>query len=427
MTRHSSRPHILLIIEGLPYPFDVRVRAQVEALVDAGYDVTVVGPKGHGLEGREETINGVRVLRYAAPPGGRNILGYLREYGGSFLALARLVHRAARDRPVDLAFVCNPPDILVALALPLRRAGAALLFDYREISPELFEAKFGQHGMLSRALFSLLLWCERFAFRHADSTITVSEPCAEIARTRGGLPPDRVFLVGNGPDPRRIYRVPPRPALRRGREHLVLWLGAMSQQEGLDRLIEAGDALVNRLGRRDINIALVGPGDVHDFLRDEIRQRGLEDVIELRGAVDDDLVRAYISTADVCVGVDECNSMNDRAAMRKILEYMAMGRPVVQFPLAEMQRICGEATVYARNADPNDLAQQIGSLLDDPQRRERLGAAARRRVEGLLWPRQVPSLLQAVEFAINGRAADRRGNHGSARPEARVNRITPVS
>jgi glycosyltransferase involved in cell wall biosynthesis len=397
----DRRRHILVTLEALPYPVDPRVRGEVQALLAAGYAVTVVGPTALGFNVRNEMIDGARVLRFRTVPRGQTPLGYFREYGASFAALAWLVRRVHRERQVDLAFVCGPPDLLVALALPLKRAGAAILFDYRELSPELFEAKFGAGGARRRVITTLLRRSERFALQHADAVITVTEPCADLARTRGAVDPKRLFLVGNGPDPNRIYPVAPRPELRGGHEHLVLWLGAMSTQEGLERLIEAADELVNRLGRRDVGFALVGPGDVHDRLRQLIAKRDLSDVIDVRGAVDDDAVRAYISTAAVCVGVDESNSMNDRAGMRKVLEYMAIGRPVVQFPLAEMRRLCGDATVYARNADARDLARKIAWLLDNPEERERIGAAGRDRVlHGLTWPDQVPSLLAAVRSAL---------------------------
>jgi glycosyltransferase involved in cell wall biosynthesis len=362
-------------MEGLPYPLDPRVRGQVAALREAGYDVTVACPTGFGHDERDVVLDGVRVRRFAAPPGGRGAPGYVREYVAAFARLGAIVRAVRRERPVDLVLVCTPPDLLVALARPLARRGAAVLFDYREISPELFEAKFGRRGLPHRALRA----AERYAFRHADAVTTVSESCRELACVRGGADPAGVFLVGNGPDPARVYPVAARPELRRGRAHLVLWLGVMSRQEGLERLIDAAEHVVRAHAREDVHFALVGPGDAREELERDIARRGLGGHVELVGLVGDDLVRAYVSTADVCVGVDQPNAMNDRAAMRKVLEYLALGRTVVQFPLAEMRRLCADASVYARPGDAADLAARICELLDDDDRRRRLGEKARRR------------------------------------------------
>jgi glycosyltransferase involved in cell wall biosynthesis len=388
--------HVLVLLEALPYSMDPRVRAQVAALRDAGFDVTVACPTGGRPEAGELGDEGLRVRCFKAPRPGRGAVGYVREYGLALARLARVVRTVARERPVDFVLVCTPPDLLIALTRPLARRGAAVIVDYREISPELFEVKFGRRGVAHRAL----LLAERYALSHADAVTTVSRSCAELAIGRGGVDPSRLFLVGNGPDPARVHRVAPWPELRRGRRHLVLWLGMMSTQEGLGCLVEAAAHIVHGRGRDDVHFAIVGPGDARDELRRRIDALGLGDVVELPGGVGDELVRAYVSTADVCVGVDARNAMNDRAAMRKVLEYLALGKAVVQFPLVEMQRLCGDATVYARNGDAADLAERICALLDDePSRRELEDAALRRASEGLMWPQQVPALLAAVETA----------------------------
>lgn len=394
--RPGAAPHLVVLLENQPYPYDPRVRAQVEAILAWGYDVTVLGPTGSGHEAREEQLGGVRVLRFAEPPSGRGMRHYVAEFGLSFVRLGRLARQVARERQVDAVLVCNPPDFLVELARPLARRGAGVVLDDRELSPELFEAKYDRRG----PLYALLVAIERRAFRQADAVLVTNGGYVENVTERAGLPAERVFVVGNGPDPRRIHSVEPRPELRHGRAHLVLWMGAMSTQEGLDLLVEAADELVNRRGRGDVAFALVGPGDVREQLGEEIRRRGLEKAVVLPGRVGDDLVRAYLSTATVCVNTDQPNRMNDRAAMRKVLEYMAVGRPVVQFPLAEMRRLCGDATLWARPGDAVDLADRIAELVDDPALRRRVGEAGRARVhEGLMWPDQMTSLRAALELA----------------------------
>jgi glycosyltransferase involved in cell wall biosynthesis len=404
--------HVLVILENNPYPYDARARPQVQALVAAGYRVTVCAPTGYGQDAREEVVGGARVLRFGAPRSGRGALGYAREFGTALARLAPLVWGIARREPVDVVLVCNPPDALMALAAPLARRGAGIVFDDRELSPELFEAKYERRG----PIYQVLVTMERLAVRRADAVLITNESYRENITTRAGLPAERTFVIGNGPDPARIYPVPVRPELRRGREHLVLWLGFMSQQDGVPNLVDAAEELVRRRGRDDTLFAIVGPGDVREEIQADVLRRGLQDSVVLPGRVTDDEIRAYLSTADVCVGADRRNRMNDRAAMRKVLEYMMIGKPVVQFPLTEMKRLCGEAALYARDADPIDLADRIDGLLDDPAERERLGAAARQRIadQRLLWPDQIPTLLEAVELALR----EGRARGGPAQPPA---------
>jgi glycosyltransferase involved in cell wall biosynthesis len=387
---------VLLALENEPYPHDRRVRQEAEALRDAGCAVTVCGPTGFGFDARRECIDGVDVYRYPAPPGGEGAGGYLREYGIALPWLGALIQRAHRRRPVDAVMVCSPPDLMVLPALPLRRAGAALIFDHHDLSPELFEAKFGRRGPLHAALVR----AERFALRQADVVITTNDTYADVARVRCGVPAERVFVVRNGPDPARIFPVPAQPELADGHAHLVCWIGVMSRQEGLEHLVAAAHELIDRRGL-DVAFAVVGPGDARPALEAEVRRRGLERFFRFPGRVGDEELRRWMATADVCVSVDEPNPYNDSSTMTKVVEYMVMGRPIVQFPLRETRRVCGDVAVYARAGDPRDLARRIEELLDDPDRAATLGAAARERaMASLLWPQQVPALLEAFEAAL---------------------------
>jgi hypothetical protein len=218
---------------------DIRVRPQVRALVNAGYAVTVVSPTGYGYEALEERDSAARVLRFRGLPEGRGALGYLTEYGLALVRIVRLLRRVQRAAPIDLLFVYNPPDLLAIAKWLLGRPRPRLALDCREIVPELLEAKYGPPvGLPGRLLRRGLLWSERLALNGADAIASASQPFSDIAIRRGGVDPSRVFLVGTGPEEDRIFPVPPRPLLRHGHERLVLWLGAMSRQEGLQRLSE---------------------------------------------------------------------------------------------------------------------------------------------------------------------------------------------
>jgi glycosyltransferase involved in cell wall biosynthesis len=387
---------ILILIENQPYPADRRVSMEAPALRDAGYEVTVVAPTGPRSPERETMLDGVRVIPFPAPPPGHGATGYLREYTTALVRIAAVLRRLRHEAPFDAVMACNPPDFLLQLARPFARRGAGLVFDYHDPAPELFEAMYQRRGILHRALLTL----ERQSFRTADVVMTVNEPCAELVRRRGGVPADRVHVVRNCPDPARFFPVPANPALRRGREHLVLWIGQLARKESLHLLIDAADELVNARRRTDVAFAIVGPGGVREELGAMVRAKGLQDVVDLPGEADDAQLREYIATADVCVSVDQRNELNDRSTMIKVLEYLVMGKPVVQFPLREMQRLCGEATLYARDGDGADLGVQIARLLDDPELREEMGRrAAARANDGLTWPHEVPTLLTAIAQA----------------------------
>lgn len=394
-------PHVLIALENEPYPFDRRVLQEARALVDAGHRVTVCGPTGFGHDAYEEMLDGVLALRFPQPPAGLSVAGYAREYSVALLRLARLMWRTHRRDRVDVAIVCAPPDLLVLPALLLRRSGAAVIFDHHDLSPELFAVKFGN----KRALQSLVRRAESWALRHADVVIATNDTYAELEQRRGPVAAGRSFVVRNAPDPSRIYPVDPRDELRHGHERIVVWIGVMSDQEGLDFLIDAADEMVNRRGRRDTGFAIVGDGDARAALIARTSQRGLAGHIHFPGRAEDDLVRAYMSTADVCVSVDEPNPMNDASTMIKVIEYMLMGRPIVQFPLVETARLCGDASLYAKAGDPVDFVDRLEELLDDRDRAAELGAVGRERaVAKLLWRHQVPSLLDAVDTALRQRA-----------------------
>ena len=410
---------VLILVENEPYPHDRRVRQEALALTNAGYEVTVVSPDAAHAPAKEEWVDGVRTLRFPAPTAGGGAVGYVREYLLSAVRMRRIMSRLRAENrrgrgEFDAVIACNPPDFLIHLARPFARRGSGLIFDYHDPSPELFEAMFHRRGLIYRVLVRL----ERWAQRTADVVLTVNDPCADLVRERGGVPDDRVHVLVTCPDPAVFYPVEPRPELRRGREHLVLWIGRMSRKENLPLLIEAADRLVNEQGRTDIAFAIVGRGDVEDELRREIAARGLADWITLPGHAGDRELREWMSTADVCVSLDEHSPMNDRSLMVKVMEYLAMGRPIVQFPLLEMRRVCGDATLYARNGDAADLADKMRTVIDDPDLAKRLSEETARQSAraGLTWAHQVPTLIAAVEQASDARRARREALAAPSQP-----------
>ena len=116
------------------------------------------------------------------------------------------------------------------------------------------------------------------------------------------------------------------------------------------------------------------------------------------GRVPDAELLAMLNTADVCVNPDIATEMNDISTMNKVMEYMALGKPIVQFDLAEGRYSAQGASLYAARNDPLDLAARIVELLEDPAKRKSMGELGRRRVmEELEWCHEVPRLLAAYD------------------------------
>jgi glycosyltransferase involved in cell wall biosynthesis len=118
--------------------------------------------------------------------------------------------------------------------------------------------------------------------------------------------------------------------------------------------------------------------------------------------VPDEEMLQMLNTADVCVNPDVANEMNDKSTMNKIMEYMALGKPIVQFDLTEGRYSAQEASLYALKNDDKDMAEKIVELLDNAKKRTAMGKLGRKRVEDKLsWEHEAPKLLQAYDMLFD--------------------------
>ena len=391
---------VLVIVENLPVPFDRRVWQEARALTAAGALVSVICPTGPGCEAAFETLEGIDIHRHRLPRETEGALGYLREYAVALLAQTWLAWKIFFGRGFDTIHACNPPDLIALVAVPFKLLGCRFVFDHHDLGPELYEAKYGRRGVF----WQLLRWFERLTFALADVSIATNESYRRVAIVRGGMPESRVFVVRSGPDLDRLRQVSPDPRHRRGRRFLVGYVGVMGQQEGIDLLLAAAHRVVHGLHREDVQFCLVGSGPSLDAMRRRADALGLSDHVAFLGRVPDATLLEVLSTADVCVNPDRGTALNDLSTMNKVLEYMALGRPIVQFESTEGRVSAGAASLYARRDDPEDLADKILALLDDAALRVEMGRVGRTRIEdGLAWRHQVPALIAAYRAAPSRR------------------------
>jgi len=389
-----GKKRVLIIVENLPCPFDRRVWQEAKALVANGHQVCVICPKGRGFDRSYEFLEGIHVYRHPLPVEADSALGYGLEYTLSLAMEFWLALRIALTRGFDVIHGCNPPDTIFLIARFFRLFGKRFIFDHHDINPELYEAKFARRDRWYRLLCKL----ERWTFDAADVSIATNESYRRIAVERGGMSPSRVFVVRSGADLSRVRLTPPKEELRRGRRYLVGYVGVIGKQEGIDLLLQAIAHLRTDFKRDDVQFVIVGDGTEVAALKVLSRELGVDDCVDFAGRLPDQALWETLSTADVCVNPDRANEMNDKSTMNKILEYMALAKPIVQFDLTEGRVSAGEASLYAAPNDCRDFARKLNELLDDPEKRRVMGAVGLERVQSdLAWHHQVPHLLAAYE------------------------------
>ena len=375
-------PHVLLVVENVSLARDHRLRKQAAALLGDGYRVSVICRSDPG----NDALVGVRVHQYRAPADGDSKLGFLREYGYSLAMAGWLTARTFVTDRFDAVQISGTPDLYFIIAAPLRLLGTRLVLDQRDLSPELYELRYGRRD----APYRMLRRLERASYRAADHVITVNHSLEITAYVRGGLPAGTVSVVGNGPVLAHVGRRPARPELKHGRRYLCCWLGVMGPQDQVELALRAVAQLVHERGRTDCHFAFVGDGESRGPAQQRADELGISEFVSFPGWLPEDEAFSYLSTADL--GLEP--NLEEIVSPVKGMEYMAFGLPFVAFDLAETRALARDAAAYAEPADVQRFAELVDELLDDADRRAAMGRAGRQRIEDeFAWDHQQPAYL----------------------------------
>ncbi len=391
----------MIVVENLPVPFDRRVWLEATTLARHGDRVSVICPKAKGFDASREIIEDIEIYRYAVPVDAQGAFGFAFEFAWCFVRTALLSLRVACfGRGFDVLHACNPPDTFWLLGRFWRLFGRRYIFDHHDLAAEMFAVKFGRDSGL---LYRGLLWLERQNMRAADVVIATNESHKAIAVQRGGRDPGDVVVVRSGPELARFTVYPPDPAWRSGKAHLLVYLGEICKQDGVDYLVRAVKLLAEDHGRSDFRMVFVGGGPHQPAIRAYAESLGIMEYAAFTGRVSDEELCRILSSATLGIDPDPKNCWSDKSTMNKIIEYMYFGLPVVAFDLHEARVSAGAAGVYARANSEHDLAATIAGLLDAPDRIAAMGECGRRRVrEELAWDYSVQPLLQAYRQAMQG-------------------------
>jgi glycosyltransferase involved in cell wall biosynthesis len=391
-------PKVLMLVENLPVPGDPRVWAEAKALRDAGIGTSIICPKGPGYAESYICIDGIHIYRYQLPMHTGRFRDYLVEYCVALLMAFLLSFKVWLLQGFDVIHAANPPDLFFVIGIFYRFLGKKFVFDQHDPAPELFLAKFqGRTAYLQK----ILLFLEYWSYQTAHLVITSNLSQKMFALGRGHCSPQKVFVVRNGPNLQRMRRVPAEPEMKMGRRYMLVYVGLMGVQDGIEYILKAFHHLIHDRGRCDVSLVLVGDGDCLPQLRTLARDLLLDNYVYFTGWVDPEDVARYLSTADIGLVPDPQNGMNEFCTMVKTMEYMALGIPIIAFDLAETRFSAQEAALYAIPNEVEDFAKQIEILLDNEEVRQRMGAIGKKRVEEeLSWEHSKAHLLASYSVLL---------------------------
>lgn len=394
--KSKKNRHILFIVENLPVPFDRRVWQEATTLKESGKEVSIICPVMKGYTKRYEKIDGIDVYRHPLPLEASGALGYLAEYSTALFWEFFLSWKIFFRKRFHAIHGCNPPDLIFLVALWFKIFGVKYVFDHHDINPELYFAKFGKKGFF----YKMMVLFERLTFAVANYSIATNESYRDIAVKRGKMPAEKVTVIRSGPRLDRLRIVPRDNKYLKGRKYLVGYVGVIGEQEGIDLLLESVEHIVKQ--RQDIQFAIVGGGTDLEKLKKLSTDMGLNDYVDFYGRVPDDLLISILNSADICVNPDKPTEMNNLSTMNKIMEYMALKKPVVQYDLKEGRFSAREASLYAEWHNTKDFAEKITYLADRPELRKEMGEYGYKRIiNELSWDYESTRLLDFYEKVIS--------------------------
>jgi glycosyltransferase involved in cell wall biosynthesis len=377
------------------YPGDPRVRRQSDALIDAGHEVDVFALRQPG-EAADETDGARRIVRLPLNRLFTGFAGHLAEYAAFTAMAAWRLAREHRRRRYDLVQVATVPDFLGFAALPEKLGGVPLLLDLHEDMPEFFRDRFRAPPL--RPLMPLVSGVARASAAVADELITVHEPLRELSIARG-VPPGKITVVMNSADPRLFdpSRHPPREFMADGTLRLIHHSN-LQRIYGLDRAIGGLAALPADLEWR---LDVYGDGPWRGPIEAAIVGSGIAGRVTLHGRVPLDELPGLLASSDIGLVPSLPEPYLQYSLSTKLLEYAAMGVPVIASDLATFRHHFTDAALrFVPGNDPRALARAVTDLVADPDGAVALGLEARRQATAYDWEHQKARYLAVIDRLV---------------------------
>lgn len=373
------------------YPFDARVRREAETLAAVGgFEVTVLCLK-MATQARSYTLDGVVVQelderKYAGVSKLRYVTAYLRFLVKAFLACSGLfIHRG-----IDVVHVHNMPNFLVLAGIIPKLMGRKVILDMHDSVPDTFASKF-ENG--AGGLFELLCLEEKLSTWMSDRIICVNEVHRDVV-VRRGLPAEKTFISMNVPDHRHFGAAArPQSALKQNAHFRLVYHGTIEERLGIDLAVEALAALKARIP--GVELHLWGGRDYRHALREQSRQLGSGDIVHFHTAVPVDQLAHMLSGMDLGLVPYRQTAATDLALPVKMMEYIALGIPVVAPRLMAIERYFSDEMVsFFQPGNAESLVEAILRVYNDRPHRQARTEKAREFLDRYGWQKQAADFVR---------------------------------
>lgn len=390
----QSPPRVLMLLHGY-FPGEPRVAAEARAAVEAGFEVDVIALR-RSEDPPNAVVSGARVWRLPVEHNrGAGLITTAREYTSFVLRSSVLAARLARRQRYDVLHVHSPPDFLVLAAAVPRVLGSRSILDVHDLASDMFVMRFENRlgiGVADRILRSV----ERWAARASSEVLTVHEPYRRELAARG-IPLEKITVVMNALDERLL----PPPSVDRidTGDFVVAYHGTITPHYGVALLVEAVAVLRDRVP--GIRARILGEGDAVPTLRRRVRELGVENLVEIS--------ERYLPQKEVLLAVRDASvgvvpnlptRLNRYALSTKLLEYVALGVPVVSADLPTIREHFSDAEIrYFRAGDAASLADALAEVAANPESAQQRALEARRRYDEYRWEHSAKAYVDVLRRA----------------------------
>jgi glycosyltransferase involved in cell wall biosynthesis len=387
----ERRPLRVAMVSYSFYETDNRVLRYASTLARRGDHVDVFALRGEGKPSEEE-IDGVHVHRLQARVlNEKSQLSYGWRICQFLIRAALQVAKSDLHKRYDILHIHSVPDFMVLSALLPKLRGTPVILDIHDILPEFYASKFNS-GKKSR-IFRILVGVERASCRFASHVIIANDIWRRRLLSRS-LTPDKCTVVLNSPD-RTIFSGTHNARTQNGK-FLMIYPGSLNWHQGLDIAIQAFAKISREIP--DAEFHIYGEGPSKNVLLDLVKELGVEQKVKMPPTRSLHEIAQVMATASLGIVPKRKDNFGNEAFSTKILEFMALGVPVIVSDTMIDRLYFDSSTVkFFRSGDVDDLARCMREMIEKPQERQQQAENASRFVETMDWSAKQHEYLELVD------------------------------